>query len=331
MTEALLGELLRLCRVHEGEITEELRRASGAFCDRARDDLSLLEAAGKALQGLPPAGATWLAVVLGAAIEGGRGAERSAPAVVDLLRSWLPRLPIPSEEEGVANPEPTPEQAALLRQLPMLCQSIVSHLAQLPERRAALAGDAALVGRLEGLQAYSHGATWIYRMLLCCSGALVVLHPPSGKGLQLRYENVANAFHLFSLLQIAVGERLPGGRRPDKAVIAAAKGEAQAGTAHDRAWWHYGNPHAKTPALGASIWGEGSIREIPIVKGARVMLLWPPILQSRGWNSGFFGPHLQQMPSDVVLDGELTRQESQTWFEELGLEFPKGRKWWPWG
>jgi hypothetical protein len=156
-------------------------------------------------------------------------------------------------------------------------------------------------------------------VLLRSSGTLIVLHPPSGKGFRVRYQNVAVCFHLFSLLQAAIGERIPGGRRPDPKIAAAAHGEDSEDDLTDEAWWHYGDPTAKIPDLGSSIWGEAPVRTIPFIDATQVMLLWPPIMQSRCWTSSFFGPHLQALPSGLVVEEELAPEQSRAWLRVVGL------------
>jgi hypothetical protein len=48
------------------------------------------------------------------------------------------------------------------------------------------------------------------------------------------------------------------------------------------------------------------------------MLLWPPILESRSWSTNF-GPHLEALPADVVVEEELSLAESRAWLQALGL------------
>ncbi len=313
-----------------GEPSETLRQLTRGFLLRARDDASAVEeaTAALALPTLSPHGAAWVGVVLGAVIEDRGGAQRSAPAIIDLLRSWLAQLPsAPGGSSAV--PRPTPRQAQLLDALKQLAPSVVAHLARTPDLRAKLSQDLALLDRLEALEAYTAGAAWIREMLLRSSGSLILLHVPSGKGLRLRYENVATCFHLFSLIQATVGERIPGGRAPSPLVAAAARGKAREAV-QDEAWWHYGDPRSKVPELRSAIWGEALVREIPVVAGERVVLLWPAIQASRSWDSAFFGPQLDALRPDVVIESELSPAECATWFQTLGIRQARRRWWWPW-
>jgi hypothetical protein len=316
MTDPVLAELLNESRNHTGEKpSESLRQATRAFFQRANSDPTILRAAAEALPTLPPAAAGWIALVLGSAVEDGKDAALTTPALLRFLRSCFSRLPV-SEDEAL--PDPTPEQKQVIQALRPVCQSVVAHLARMPGERQKLLDDLEFLERLADLEGYSHGPGWVREAILRTSGTLIVLHPPSGSGLKLRYENVATNFHLISLLQAAVGRRIPGGREPDPKIAAAARGETDDDVC-DEAWWHYGDPRSKTPQLTASIWGEGLVTEIPLINGARVMLLWPPIVESRSWDRGFFGPHLQALPANVVVEQELSRESAREWLEALGI------------
>jgi hypothetical protein len=298
-----------------GEPIGAMLSAMRAFLSAATSNDSLAREAATALSTQDRGSAAWVAVALGTLVERGASAGLSGPAVLDELKSWLPDLPTPGPEEG-ALPDPTPEQASLLAQFQYLCQSAVTHLARLPAERQAMGQDAPLVERLEALGVYSHGAWWVREALLKTSGTLVLLHPPSGTGLRLRFANVSNCFHLFSLLQTAVGTRIPGGR------IASDNIEEV-----NEAWWHYGNATSPKADLKASIWGEGLVREIPCVNGEQVILLWPPILESRKWDAGFLAPHLEAMPADAGVERMLTPDECNTWLDALRIG-RKRKRWW---
>lgn len=325
MTDTILEKLLDESRRYTGgEPTAVLRKASSEFLSRADSDPTILITAANALPTVSPPGAGWLALVLGTAVERGTDPASTMPGLLQFLRSCLPKLPViettqdDDGEETELYPEPTPDQATLLEALRPVGQGLVAHLARLPAERLKLAGDYELMKRLEELAGYSPGVNWVREALLRKSGTLMVLHPPSGSGFKLRYENIARNFHLFSLLQAAVGTRIPGGREPDPKIVAAAHGETE-DEVYDQAWWHYGDPRSKTPELGKSIWGEGQLTEIPVIDGSRVMLLWPLLLQSRTWTEGFFGPHLQAMPASVVIEEELSRENAQEWLKTLGI------------
>lgn len=287
-------------------------RATRAFLAAAEQDAALLGEAATALGGRDPGAAAWIAVACGTVVESGAPAALSGPGVFDLLRAWLPKLP---ESREAPSPEPTAEQTALLPLFQYLCQSVVTHLARLPEPRAAMGQDLPLLDRLGFLQGYSFGAVWVREALLKSSGSLVLLHPPGRAGLRLSYTHVSNCFHLFSLLQSAVGTALPGGRAPQGVST--------------EAWWHYGSPLSPVADLGASIWGEGLVRDLPRIEGVAVILAWPPLMQSRSWDAAFLGPHLDAMPASVVVDSPLPAADVDAWLARLGVTAPAGpRPWW---
>lgn len=324
MTDSVLHDLLSEACHHAGaEPGQTLRQRSGDFVRCAEADPTLLKAAAESLQTLPPAGAGWIALLLGVAVERGADPAQTMPALVQCLRSWLQQLPTPvitQDEEGEEQedyPDPTPAQQELIEALQPFGQSLVAHLAQMPAERQKLGEDTALLERLTTLSGYGYGLAWVLEALRRKSGTLIVLHPPTGAGLKLRYENVSRNFHLFSLLQIAVGTRFPGGQQPDPKIAAAARGQTS-DEVHDQAWWHYGDPRSKTPEPLTSIWGEGLVTEIPVINGSRVMLLWPPIMQ-RGWDGSFFSPHLEALPANVVVEEDLSAESAREWLKTLGV------------
>ena len=284
-----------------------------AFVSAAARDQELLREAAEALNTQVPGSAAWLAVACGTVVERGAAADVSGPAVIELLRSWLSRL------------ASAPVQATLLSQFRFVCQAAVTHLARLPALRERLGQDAALLEQLIELSAHSHGAWWVREALVKSSGVIVVLHPPGNTGLRLRYSNVSNCFHLFSLLQTAVGTRIPGGRTPDESIARVARGKSM-DSVSDEAWWHYGSALSPKPAPTAGIPGEGLVRDIPRVAGEQVLLLWPP-LEQRTWDAGFLGPHLEAMPADATVEQMLTTEETHAWLEKTGAA-RAGKAWW---
>jgi hypothetical protein len=314
----ILNSLVAASRQWIGDSpTGAMLGATRAFIAAASHNESLLREAVESLQQQEPGPQAWLAMAFGTLAESGASAELTGPVVLEQVRTWLPLLPDGGSGDEPP-PVPTPEQAIRLSQFQFLCQSAVTHLARLPSLREAMGRDSALLDRLDGLRGYSYGAWWVLEALLKSSGTVVVLHPPSYSGLRLEYSNISNAFHLFSLLQRAVGTRLPGGRKPPAA-------DAPLDT---EAWWHYGSPTSPQPDLTASIGGEGSVRDIPRVDGEQVVLLWPPILARRGWDTAFFSPHLEALPASARVERMLTEDESRAWLEKLGVSGTGRRPWW---
>lgn len=357
MPTSVLDDLVHACDQHRGGApSDALVSVTSAFLGRVNDDRELLGRAATHLQELPPRGAAWLAITLGTAVEQGADPQVSGPHLVALLELWLSRLPEvrrtdddddsngagsddresngagsdddgsddaqtdEDEDEDEDIPDPTPEQDVVIEAFPMLCQSLVAHLARTPELRESLAKNIPLLDRLEDAQHYSYGATWVREALLRTSGRLIALHPLSGRALELHVSNVANCFHLFTLVQGAIGERLPEGRKPNEAALAVARGGD--GDLQDEAWWHFGDPISPTADIAGSIWGESLVRSMPLIHGARVVVLWPPVLGSRSWNTGLFGPHLDAMPANVTFERELDPKEARKWFGRVDIAVP---------
>lgn len=299
--------------------TAAMTGAMRAFVSRATTDEALVRNAAASLHAREPGSAAFIAIAFGSLVERGASPDITGPAVLDELRAWLPELP------SVA--PPTPDQAMRLARFQFLCQSAVTHLARLPEWRHAWGQDPALLERLDELSGYSPGARWVHEALTKESGTLVVLYAPSGTGLRLSFTNVSTNFHLFSLLQTAVGTSLPGGRTPDARIDRVARGKSHEPVV-DAAWWHYGSPRSPRPAPGASVAGEALVRDFPRVDGEPVVLLWPPIGEGPSWDAGSFGPHLEAMPADAAVERRLTPEESHAWLGKLGVARQR-KRWWP--
>jgi hypothetical protein len=321
MHDAVSNALMDAARGWNGEEPSAgLRKATGVFIARATQDPSVLGRIAPSLAELEPGAAAWIALACGTAIEGGADPALSGKPVVDLLSSWLSRLP-PAEGQR------TSELPASQNPFEYLCQSVVSHLARLPALREQLGHDLALIERLDKAGLHSFGPIWVREALLKSSGSLLLIHPTSATGLRIRYSNVSNCFHLFSLIQIAVGQRLEGGRVPNDAVARVAKGDSAADIT-DEAWWHYGDAYSSKADVSHSIWGEHLTREIPVFEGEQVILAWPHVLARRIWDANFMRPHLDAMPADAVLEGELSAEEVAAWMKRLGIAPAKRR--WPW-
>lgn len=316
MNDAALTDLLAACRAYAGgRVDQRFNAAAQAFYASAKAQPKIVARAARELGRLPPPGAAILANMLGTIIEKGGSVERSGAAVWDLYLAWLPQI-----HRGFAGrKELSPRQRQLLDAFQLLSQSAVSHLSAMPHERALAARNKALMAQLAELQDYTPGAAWVRQVLLSRSDALLVLHLPSRQGFRLRYENIVNGFHLFTLIQALFGETLPGGRAPNRFIVDMARSVTVAEEGNDEPWWRYQTVRPDAPGP-VEISGEAPVETIARIDGRQVILLSPPVEGAALWDTSFFTPQLFAMPADVVLEETLTAQEAEEWLAKVGVQ-----------
>jgi hypothetical protein len=299
--------------------SDRLREALGSLVDLSDEERQ--EAHLRIASALPavrsPGGAGVLALWVGARVEKGVDPEDSVEFVQETLLRWLCSLPEPPDDDR--EPSPTDHfPADMLDGIAMLETSLLAHLSR--SDRALLAFRENLEARalLQRLYDWEAGGEYLLEILNHCSGDLVVLHGSKLKGYLVSYRNLSNCFHLFTLLQGALEGGMPGSRKASREVLAIARGE-QSGNATDSAWWHYGQPSLLEANLSALVFGEASPRSIESVDGVQVLLVWPPIMESRSWDGGFFYPRLLVAPPEVTVLRELLPEEITEWRSRLGL------------
>jgi hypothetical protein len=313
-------------------------QSNGPFCDALRDALNALARSGSLAEGrravasqlskvTSPVGAGNLAVWLGAGVEAGIDPEPTALPILDAMLRWTRTLQTTSEGELAPDQLRAAETLAGLEELG---QGLVAHLARSPSHRTYLQAREDWTAELERVEQLTPGSGWVLELLRKRSGQLVVLHVEQRRGFRVTYENLSNCFHLFTLLQAALDGKVPDARAAEARSLAVARGEAFE-AASDSACWHYGRGDVSEASFAGSIWGEGSPSEIPQIDGTQVLLLWPPLLGSRSWDAGFFGPYLQAMPPSVVISEELTAEQVDAWWAKLKLPMlekkPKWKFW----
>jgi len=302
----------------ENPPSERLRQALGRLVALSDDEKEIVHL--RIARALPdveaPGGAGILALWLGATVERGADPDATAGFVQETLFRWLRSLPEPPEDD--AEPPSSRLSAGLLAGIQMLETSLIAHMSRSAAALLAFRkhGEArTLVGRATDWEA---GGMWLREVLNQCSGELVVLHGTESKGFRVSYRNLSTCFHLFTLLQGVLQGQMPGSRKASSQTLAIARGE-KGGETNDSAWWHYGQPSAPVPDLGSSVWGEGSPDSIESVEGVQVLLVWPPIMDHRGWDAGFFSPSLQSASPSVTVESELLPEEIERWRSRLGL------------
>jgi hypothetical protein len=273
-----------------------------------------------------PTAAGLLAVWIGASVEDGADPEATCEPILETFLKWSQTLETPpeddeGEDEGGEDEEsvvPEPDAETVLG-LQFLGQALVAHLARAPDKRRWAAETPEIFDEFERIDFLSVGASWVLHLLKQRSGDLLVFDVIQEKGFLVRYENLTNCFHLFTLLQGALAGLAAGAETPDERVLDIARG-AEFGDGHDHAWWHFGQGDVPTAKIGASVWGEAGPEEIACVDGMQALLLWPPILESRSWDAGFFSPILYASMPSVTLTKELSPAENHAWRARLGLE-----------
>ena len=306
----------------------DLRQALNALAQHPGRD------AAKVAQALPgvssPSGAGILAVWLGAGVEGGRDPELTCRPIVETFLRWSRTVetpPVEDEDEDGEFGEETDEQGGddypgldeeTAAGLQLLGQALVAHLSRSPDLLKWVADSAEIFDEFERVEHVSPGAAWVMHLLMQRSGELVVLDIAQRKGFRVRYDNISNCFHLFTLLQGALASLIPEAERSSEDLLEIARGNSQ-GDGYDRSWWHYGQPSCPTADIGASIWGEMGPDGIESVDGVQVLLLWPAILESRVWDAGFFSPVLHAALPNVEMIGELPPAEVEGWWARLKL------------
>jgi hypothetical protein len=273
-----------------------------------------------------PSGAGFLALWLGAGVEGGADPFPQTQPLLDCMLRFTRQ--VRTDNEAVNEVEGDDELAIGLE---FLGQGIVAHLSRDPTSLRALQSDEEVVAELERVEACTAGSMWILELVRRVSGNIIVMHGEQPAGARVEYRNLSNCFHLFTFLQAALTGRMPGARKVAAGVLEVARGEHQA-TCWDEAWWHYGQPVDGPPNLSTSVFGEQSPQDIGSIYGQQIMLLWPPILASRAWDAGFFGPALHAAPAEVQVIEILSEAEVTMWRQRIGLpdaiRSKAKRSWW---
>lgn len=264
-----------------------------------------------------PRSAGMTAVWLGAAVEGGKDPKVSYASVRQILERLMSDI-IPATEDCAMRAADD-----VLEAVQRVAMSMVAHLSASEALYQEFRQDTGLIRKLEQIEHGSAGAMWLMQMARQCSGELVVLNVVQEEGALVRYANLSNCFHLFTLLQGALSRWLPLKERPSATLIDQARGrELEMDDGQDHARWHFGQAAFPMRELRGSVWGEGSPMEIGSVDGQQVLLLWPLILQSRSWDGGFFTPFLDRSLPDVQVIRDLTAGEFESW--RTRLQLPSG-------
>ncbi|MCX4677710.1 hypothetical protein OG413_20775 [Streptomyces sp. NBC_01433] len=273
---------------------------------------------------VPPGPRAVVAVLAGACVERGADAERCAPGVLAGLRTALADagrfaeawastgggdFPDPDGgEPGEEMVERTGFEAAVgwwtLPQWEMAAVAMLNHPAV---RRGPVERDELL--RLLDVVEKASGRRFTclsYALLVQDDEPLIALHRETGTGYALRLSGIGDTFQLHTLLADALigGGHLPG-RAPsaqEAAVCRDTPGQVDTVGSFDLA-----------APDGSRLRNEGTPADIPVVDGARLLVLAGPSYE-RSWPAGRFFPGMR---GDAVLERVLDPQETARWFAHV--------------
>lgn len=308
--EALCQEVVASAEAQvDREISERLQKAFQALSqhpDRLQSMTILADAVPRMNS---PIGCGILAVSLGAGVEHGADPDDAIPRLIEALRRWMGKIPDDLSE---------PISSELSSGLEFLGQGIVAHISRSPTRWAQYRQDEQFMSELQRVEGVSAGCNWVYELLSRTSGSLIAIDVAERRAFRVEYKNLSNCFHLFTLLQIELAPRMPYAPRISQELVEVATGPAMHDVT-DAAWWHYGNGTSSKPNILASIWGELSPSTIPMIDSQQIVLLWPPLLESRQWDGNFFRPYLMAAPPSLRIIEELPAVEVDQWWQTLEL------------
>lgn len=267
---------------------------------------------------IPPGPRAVVAVIVGACVEDGADpAACAGPVLAELLpvlraarqfaSAWGDDLPEFGDDAFTDEAqERVGTEAALawatLPQWEMASLAMLNHAAvraQLAERE-----------ELTSLAAELHSATdgdlkcLYYALLVLDDEPLVALHRDTRTGYLLRMSGLADNFQLHTLLAAALAGHVGVDAPSRKAVEVCRDAPGQVSTV--------GAFNLVTPD-GHWLWNEGTPSDIPVLRGARVLVLDKPPYQ-RGWDAGRFFPG---MTGELSLERVLTPEETESWFAEV--------------
>jgi hypothetical protein len=313
----------------------ELDRMRSEFVDAPVDELhDAAPILADVLGGVPAGLDALVAVVIGGCVE--YGADPASCAEPILFRAQLAveqavefchRWPV--DERG-DYPEPVGEEA------PSRLYGALGGLED-PSTRAAVLGwwsiptwtpaVAAVLGRKEIRKVVLPRPEFlaVAREVLKISGAgkflaralavlddedLVVLHRASREGFEFTMSGIADNFQLHTLLaeRLVTPGHLPGEPPTPEAVAACLGQTPEAPREYDgKAAFDLVSPG------GTRIWHEGAPIDIPVVEGARVLVLDPPASE-QGWAAA---RAFAAMPAELVLDRRLSDAGVRHWMAHV--------------
>ncbi len=193
--------------------------------------------------------------------------------------------------------------------------------------RQAARANSDLVAGVEALAEEHRESGFVAQVLGFTDGLeLLVLAPNEGKGFRVACDAVATNAHLFTLLQAAlIGGGHLSGEPLDEEVVGVATGEVpHTRRLYDRARFHFTNwtgltaegrlEGVKTKSL---IPADGNPAGIPRFDGVPVVLIGPPVLGGRSWDSNFFANIHDALRSRAEVIEVLSPEQVTGWLDRI--------------
>ncbi|MBB5915073.1 hypothetical protein BJY24_003940 [Nocardia transvalensis] len=294
------------------------QRLGNAFADAAPGDIAQAgPRLADVLDEVPIGGRPHIAILIGACVE--RGADVAGcwqPVLRNLTEnlcyakifaeSWTAasgrELPDPEAEIPDGLLELDPEVVVAWYERENWIRAGLAMLQQ-PYARAALGAERRefLIEQNDGLGEVADrwDKSLGYLLLVLDDEPLVVLHRDSGTGYRLRMNGIGDNFQLDTLLGdiLVGGGHLPG--EPPSAEAAACCRDAE-GMVPSAGTFLFHAPD------GSRVWYEGTPSDIPVLDGARVL-----VLDERPFPHHFpAGRFFPDLPGDLTLEGVLGEQEA---------------------
>jgi hypothetical protein len=282
--------------------------------------------------GVPdPYKAAVMALLCGTLVEWGADPQELSPLLLARLPAFLAQAESVADRAETEAPETlfaaNPDGFRAWQSLSLMLLPTMAVLARGAEFRKSARRSEELVRLIESLRERNREADFVAQTLSFVDGVeLVVLHPGEGKGFRVELEAVHTNAHLFTLLH---GALIDGGHLPGRPIGEELFGVATGAIPHekqltdDARWqfytWRGLRPDGSFAGADMSAWlfVEDPPTVIPEFEGERVVVLGPPVLGSRMWDSNFFANIHDSLRSAARVVGVLTPEEVIQWNDRI--------------
>ena len=318
---------------------ELLGQTSGELLSQLDGDLSnknwALEKLAPLLEADNVFGAGFVALLCGAAVEGGGDPEIPAPtllrgykSVLDAARLFVEKCyelagteeALPSEvleAHGLEVSQSYPKLAAAWSVAGFFGQAGIAIMTRSAPARAVAQNTPGLETSLQQAAGFIENADWCFTLVQVLDNEeLVVLHPATEQGFRVRISGIPINFQLHTLLADALcGEDGFPYPKPSPLEVAVTKGDAdadpslQATGVFNMVNW----PGVTGAQSDHWIWNEGVPKDILLFEGTRVILIEDAPYQ-RTWNAGRMFDSLR---GEVQVLEKLSTAQVQDWLRRL--------------